>query len=196
MTRVVPDQKSKFESDELFRKLARESEVRYTGYRDRTHEERIVRFQTECREGRCPVAFTSSGTNLVLYLGPQHYKDKKEQPPREFVDFDKDPGKVHLKSTFVMNGVCVIFKGMMDLQRLDGTAYLELDNIQSKIEDKIMRDTIEQSRLRLQEFEERQRRVKQEPMENPDVVDYRSWQLSSAEAQYANPEYNPNMVFN
>lgn len=39
-------------------------------------------------------AFTSSGTNLVLYLGPQHYKDKKEQPPREFVDFDKDPGKV------------------------------------------------------------------------------------------------------
>ena len=44
-----------------------------------------------------------------------------------------------------------------------------------------MRDTIEQSRLRLQEFEERQRRVKQEPMENPDVADYRSWQLSSAE---------------
>jgi len=28
MTRVVPDQKSKFDSDELFRKLARESEVR------------------------------------------------------------------------------------------------------------------------------------------------------------------------
>lgn len=44
-----------------------------------------------------------------------------------------------------------------------------------------MRDTIEQSRLRLQEFEERQRRVKQEPMENPDMADYRSWQLSSAE---------------
>lgn len=27
MPRVVPDQKSKFESDELFRRLARESEV-------------------------------------------------------------------------------------------------------------------------------------------------------------------------
>lgn len=195
MTRVVPDQKSKFESDELFRKLARESEVRYTGYRDRTHEERIVRFQTECREGRCPVAFTSSGTNLVLYLGPQYYKDKKEQPPREFVDFDKDPGKVHLKCSFVMNGVCVLFKGIMDLQRLDGTAYLELDSIQSKIEDKIMRETIEQSRLRIQEFEERQRRVKQEPMENPDVADYRSWQIANAEQQYGNSEYNP-MVFN
>ena len=29
MTRVVPDQKSKFETDELFRKLSRESEVIY-----------------------------------------------------------------------------------------------------------------------------------------------------------------------
>lgn len=27
MTRVVPDQKTKFENDELFRKLSRESEV-------------------------------------------------------------------------------------------------------------------------------------------------------------------------
>lgn len=194
MTRVVPDQKSKFESDELFRKLSRESEVRYTGYRDRTHEERIVRFQTDCREGRCPVAFTSSGTNLVLYLGPQ-IKDKKENPPKDNVDFDKEQGKVHLKSSFVMNGVCVLFKGTMDLQRLDGTAYLELDGIQSKIEDKIMRETIEQSRMRLQEFEERQRRVKQEPLEASEVSDYRSWQLSSAEP-YGNPDYNPNMVFN
>lgn len=30
-------------------------QIRYTGYRDRTHDERIVRFQSECREGRCPV---------------------------------------------------------------------------------------------------------------------------------------------
>lgn len=44
-----------------------------------------------------------------------------------------------------------------------------------------MRETIEQSRLRIQEFEERQRRVKQEPMENPDVADYRSWQIANAE---------------
>ena len=50
-----------------------------------------------------------------------------------------------------------------------------------QIEDKIMREAIEQSRMRIQEFEERQRRVKQEPMENPDVADYRSWQLSNAE---------------
>lgn len=30
MPRVVPDQKTKFESDELFRRLGRESEVRFT----------------------------------------------------------------------------------------------------------------------------------------------------------------------
>lgn len=32
-----------------------------------------------------------------------------------------------------MNGVCVTFKGIMDLQRLDGTAYLEHDAVQAKV---------------------------------------------------------------
>lgn len=182
MTRVVPDQKTKFETDELFRKLSRESEIRYTGYRDRTHEERIVRFQTECREGKCPIAFSSSGTNLLIYLGPQLKDKKNETPSKEFLDFDKEQGKVHMKSRFVMNGVCVIFHGVMDLQRLDGTAYLEHDSGQAKIEDKILRETIEQSRMRLQEFEERQRRVKQEPLE-------------ASEATFTNAEYHAAMTF-
>ncbi|KAG8226965.1 hypothetical protein J437_LFUL009516, partial [Ladona fulva] len=55
MPRVVPDQKSKFESDELFRRLSRESEVRYTGYRDRPQEERQLRFQNGCREGHTEI---------------------------------------------------------------------------------------------------------------------------------------------
>jgi len=169
MTRVVPDQKSKFETDELFRKLSRESEVRYTGYRDRTHEERIVRFQSDCKEGRCPVAFSGSGTNLLLYLGPPLKDKKNETPTKEYLDFDKEIGKAHLKSRFVMNGVCVTFRGIIDLQRLDGMAYLEHDNEFAKIEDKILRDTIEKSRLRMQEFEEHQRRVKQEPLEGLQV---------------------------
>jgi len=165
MTRVVPDQKAKFETDELFRKLSRESEIRFTGYRDRTHEERMQRFQAECREGRCSISFSASGTNLVLYLGPQN-KDKKGETPKEFLDFEKESGKVHLKSNFLMNGVCVTFKGVIDLQRLDGTAYLEHDTAQAKIEDKILRETIEQSRMRMKEFEDHQRRVgvKQEPI--------------------------------
>ena len=32
-----------------------------------------------------------------------------------------------------MNGVCVTFKGVIDLQRLDGTAYLEHDTAQAKV---------------------------------------------------------------
>lgn len=172
MTRVVPDQKTKFESDELFRKLSRESEIRYTGYRDRAHEERIVRFQTECREGRCPISFASSGTNIVLYLGPALKDKKTETPAKEFLDFDKEPGKVHLTSRFVMNGVCVNFIGWIDAQRLDGAAYMEMDTEKAKVEDKLFRETIEQTRARMQEFEDRQRRVKQEPYEGAEHVPY------------------------
>ena len=57
----------------------------------------------------------------------------------------------------------------MDLQRLDGTGYLEHDPVQGKIEDKILRETIDQSRLRMKEFEERQLRVKQEPIGENDL---------------------------
>lgn len=165
MTRVVPDQKTKFENDELFRKLSRESEVRYTGYRDRSHEERTSRFHAECREGKCPISFVASGTNILLFIGPQA-KDKKTEPPaKEFLDYDKEPGKGHIKSRFIMNGVSVIFKGYIDVQRLDGAGYIEYDEENAKVEEKRLRETMEQSRLRLQEFEDRQRRIKQEPIE-------------------------------
>jgi len=181
MTRVVPDQKAKFEGDELFRKLSRESEIRYTGYRDRSHEERIVRFQTECREGRCPVSFAASGTNLLLYLGPQLKDKKNETPAKDFLDFDREQGKVHLRSNFLMNGVCVTFIGWIDTQRLDGAAYLDLDAERGKVEDKLLRETMEQSQIRMREFEERQRRVKQEPLE-------------ASEAPYNSSEYNMRMM--
>ena len=35
-----------------------------------------------------------------------------------------------------MNGVCVRFKGVIDLQRLDGSAYLEHDDFQAKVSDR------------------------------------------------------------
>ena len=38
-----------------------------------------------------------------------------------------------------------------------------------QVEEKHLRETMEQSRLRLQEFEERQRRIKQEPIEANEV---------------------------
>ena len=94
MPRVVAEQRQKFENDDLFRKMSRETEViwqfqryitkllthmvtidgffwinfihfqiKYTGYRDRSHEERIVRFQTEARDGQANVV---SWSNVFL----------------------------------------------------------------------------------------------------------------------------------
>uniref|UniRef100_A0A8P4GDR5 Core-binding factor subunit beta n=1 Tax=Dicentrarchus labrax TaxID=13489 RepID=A0A8P4GDR5_DICLA len=70
MPRVVPDQRSKFENEEFFRKLSRECEIKYTGFRDRPHEERQARFQNACRDGRSEVAFVATGTNLSLQFFP------------------------------------------------------------------------------------------------------------------------------
>nr|XP_045625617.1 uncharacterized protein LOC123774961 [Procambarus clarkii] len=89
MPRVVPDQKAKFESDELFRRLARETEqVRYTGYRDRPVEERRQKFQNQCRDGYTEIAFTNTGTNLQLSFTPVPGGYSPD------VDFNKEPGKV------------------------------------------------------------------------------------------------------
>ncbi|KAL0274325.1 UNVERIFIED_CONTAM: hypothetical protein PYX00_006776 [Menopon gallinae] len=93
MPRVVPDQKSKFESDELFRRLSRESEVRYTGYRDRPQEERQVRFQNGCREGHTEIAFVATGTNIQLVFNPASNGYSTVDLGRE-CDFDKEHGKV------------------------------------------------------------------------------------------------------
>ena len=40
-------------------------QIKYTGYRDRSHEERIVRFQTEARDGQATVV---SWLKLLLKL--------------------------------------------------------------------------------------------------------------------------------
>ncbi|XP_065164218.1 protein big brother-like [Atheta coriaria] len=133
--RVVPNQKAKFESDDLFKKLSRESEVRYTGHRDRSLEERQMRFQNACREGFIEVVFTNSGTNLQLVFTPPSngYVAEKQ------CDFDKELGKVHIKSAFIMNGVCVRWVGWIDLERLDGIGCLEYAEDRAAAEDARLR---------------------------------------------------------
>ncbi|KAI5744178.1 hypothetical protein M8J77_026417 [Diaphorina citri] len=154
MPRVVPDQKSKFESDELFRRLSRESEVRYTGFRDRPQEERQVRFQNGCREGHTEIAFIATGTNIQLVFNPSISANSYHMaPPSRECDFDKEHGKVHLKSSFIMNGVCVRWRGWLDLERLDGVGCLEYDEEKAMIEDAMLRDQIERYNQRLREFE-------------------------------------------
>ncbi|XP_012235417.1 protein big brother-like [Linepithema humile] len=154
MPRVVPDQKSKFESDELFRRLSRESEVRYTGYRDRPMEERQVRFTNGCREGHTEIAFAATGTNLQLVFG--NASGNYAVDPCD-CDFDKEHGKVHLRSHLIMNGVCVRWRGWIDLERLDGVGCLEYDEERAAEEDVLLRDQIERYNQRIRDFDEKQR---------------------------------------
>ncbi|XP_065352656.1 protein big brother-like [Cloeon dipterum] len=162
MPRVVPDQKSKFDSDELFRRLSRESEVRYTGFRDRPLEERQVRFQNGCREGHTEIAFVATGTNLQLVFNPVINGYAVPDLGRE-CDFDKEIGKVHLRAHFIMNGVCVRWKGWIDLDRLDGVGCLEFDEDKAQNEDLILRDQIERYNQRLRDFEDKQRVFRSHP---------------------------------
>jgi len=157
--RVYPDQRSQFENGELFRKLTRESEIRYTGYRDRPLHERQAKFQQECREGHADVAFVCNGTNLALSFAADPWSDLPEDrlPTKDNVDFDKEQGKVHLKSRYIMNGVCVIFKGWIDCTRLDGTGCLEFDEEKALIEEALARENREKFALQLREFDQQQR---------------------------------------
>ncbi|KAH1024025.1 hypothetical protein HUJ05_003591 [Dendroctonus ponderosae] len=94
MPRVVPDQKAKYESDELFRRLSREGEVRYTGHRDRPQEERVKRFLAACQEGHTEIAFSATGTNLQLVFNPLNQGYMSDQ-----CDFEKEPGKLYGPNT-------------------------------------------------------------------------------------------------
>ena len=56
-----------------------------------------------------------------------------------------------------MNGVCVKFKGWLDLERLDGVGCLEYDERRATHEDAILRDQIDRYNQRLRDFEDKQR---------------------------------------
>ncbi|XP_061773409.1 core-binding factor subunit beta isoform X1 [Nerophis ophidion] len=158
MPRVVPDQRSKFENEEFFRKLSRECEIKYTGFRDRPHEERQARFQNACRDGRSEIAFVATGTNLSLQFFPANlHGDQRQVPTREYVDFERETGKVHLKAPMILNGVCVIWRGWIDLQRLDGMGLLEYDDERAQHEDALAQAAFEEARRRTRDFEERER---------------------------------------
>ncbi|XP_070502292.1 protein big brother-like [Chironomus tepperi] len=161
MPRVVPDQKEKFESDDIFKKLSRDGEVRFTGFRDRPQEERKIRFQNGCREGHTEISFFSTGINIQLMFNPNpmmyhhhhHHHHHLMNFERE-LDFDKEHGKVHIKSHFIMNGVCVRFRGWIDLERLDGIGKLEFDERRAAHEDAILKEQLERYSQRLKDFED------------------------------------------
>lgn len=53
-----------------------------------------------------------------------------------------------------MNGVCVRFRGWLDLERLDGIGRLEYDERRGSHEDTILREQLERYGQRLKDFED------------------------------------------
>ncbi|KAI4826232.1 hypothetical protein KUCAC02_021873, partial [Chaenocephalus aceratus] len=64
---------------------------------------------------------------------------------------------VYLKAPMILNGVCVTWRGWIDLQRLDGMGYLELDEERAQQEDALAQAAFEEARRRTRDFEDRDR---------------------------------------
>lgn len=65
--------------------------------------------------------------------------------------------QVHLRSRLIMNGVCVMWRGWIDLERLDGVGCLEYDEKRAAEEDALLRDQLERYNQRVRDFDEKQR---------------------------------------
>jgi len=181
MPRVVQDQRHKFETDELFRKLCEESEIKVTSYRDRPQEERVQRFVNDCKEGHTCVAFVNTGVNLMLQFYPP--TGPTDKVTKEYIDFEKDSARVLMKSRFIMNGVCVQLKGCVDLKRLDGVARLEFDYDQAAQEDRTLRN-------RIREYEERHQEYVKSELSTHQLMPVQSNQLSSSTSPSERPHVN------
>jgi len=160
LPRVVQDQREKFENEDLFKKHQREGEVRYTLHRDRPVHERQAKFQQGCRYGHTEISF--SGTGLVILLNwtsftPPHPMDQKYGISQNYCDFNREQGKVHILSSFILNGVCVRWRGWLDLERLDGTGSLELDEALMQREEANLAKHLALVQQRLKDCEERYR---------------------------------------
>lgn len=68
-----------------------------------------------------------------------------------------------------MNGVCVKFRGWLDLERVDGVGCLEFDDRRAAHEDAILREQIDRYNQRLRDFEDKQRAYQRG--ERPDDMD-------------------------
>lgn len=150
MPRVVPNQREKFESDEFLKRHSREGEVRYTGYRDRPIHERQNKFLNAARDGSTEIAFVATGFNLILNFDTS----TNFNPAHRQCDFEREVGKLHLKAPMILNGVCIRWRGWLDLERLDGVGCLEFDEENAMVEDAKLREQVESYNRRLREFEE------------------------------------------
>ena len=49
---------------------------------------------------------------------------------------------MHLRAPFILNGVCVRWRGWLDLERLDGVGSLEFDEESAVLEDAKLREQV------------------------------------------------------
>lgn len=68
-----------------------------------------------------------------------------------------------------MNGVCVRWRGWLDLERLDGVGCLEYCEDRAAAEDAILREQIERYNQRLREFEDKQRGYRSQDRPDQDL---------------------------
>jgi len=67
-----------------------------------------------------------------------------------------------------MNGVCVRFRGWIDLERLDGIGCLEYDERRGSHEDAILKEQLERYNQRLRDFEDSKQRTTFRPERTDD----------------------------
>ena len=146
MPRVIPNQKERFDKDELFKKLTQDTEVKYSAYRDLQHEERKKKFIESIKEGHSYISFINTGSNLSLQFCQNAWSENKEDriPTPEFVDFSRDDGKVSLHAFLIFNGVCVDWIGWIDLESLSGKAKFVFNFERAELEERLRKESIEQ----------------------------------------------------
>ena len=74
--------------------------------------------------------------------------------------------QVHIRSHFIMNGICVTFRGWVDLDRLDGVASLEFDEERASIEEAILKDQIDRHKAYIRDMEKRERMMERKLAES------------------------------
>lgn len=65
-----------------------------------------------------------------------------------------------------MNGICVTFRGWVDLDRLDGVASLEFDEERASIEEAILKDQIDRHKAYIRDMEKRERMMERKLAES------------------------------
>lgn len=68
-----------------------------------------------------------------------------------------------------MNGICVIFRGWIDLDRLDGVGSLDYDEERGSLEEAILKEEIERYKAHFQEMERRERLMERQAAAESEV---------------------------